>query len=535
MHDGNTYDWDYPYWWEEPVVPIHADQPLPEDRVHIVTDGFQYSFYFGLIGANYRYRLTAPCTLVHDTDSFVGSGYRDYDYFIWNLYDPDLGCIHFASGDHEDNGAYDTTDPRFVTHATPVHPDGCGSTPKSLWNDQRFYLYVTTTAPVTTAAYTDIWCRSEVEPNDLGSPWLADTTDLDVQALPTWIVPLETVRGVIDATAPFREGPSDIDLDLFAFAGEAGAPVVVDVWAAAAGSVAGPLTLTLFDPAGTQLDAAVSEDDPYLEVEALPVEGTYYLMIEEPADHVGGPDHFYALSLWTPQCRDDDGDGYGAPAHPHCTEVEEDCDDTDPDSNPAETADPLDSKDNDCDGQVDEDALVFGDLVITELSMSAPPPFEGLAWIEVYNNTAHSDGGAGARTLDLIGWYGKQSEGGRFTIDEHLLVAPGEVVVLGSTDDPDLNPGIAFDYVWDDTMFFVLESYSSGGVYLSSAGSWTNHEGGGDAVVCQWDHFGWPDNCGYRGSMALGGEYLGPGAESNNDWPAYWCIDSEPLPGGYYG
>jgi len=539
VHHGNTYDMHDPYWWGDPVVPLNGDQPLPGDRIHVVNDDFMLTFTAWAYGAIYRYRLTTPCTLVHDTDSFAGSGWRDYDYYTWGLQDDDPACIHWAIGNHEDNGAYETTDPRFVTHAIPVDPDGCGATPTSLWNDQWFYLYVTTPSPLSIDAYTDIWCRSEVEPNGIAAPWSADGTDPDVQGLPTWIVPLETVRGVIDVSAPFREGPGDVDQDLFAFAGEAGAPVMVDVWAAAAGSGAGPLTLTLFDPEGTEVASVDSQDDPYLEVEALPVDGTYTLLLEEEVLEAGGPDHFYALSLWTPQCRDGDGDGYGAPAHPHCAEAEEDCDDTDPNINPAQTADPIDLEDNDCDGQVDEDALVFGDLVINELSMSGFPPYEGVAFIEVANNTAYSDGGAGARTLDLIGWYGEQSEGKRFTIDEHLLVAPGELVVLGSTDDPDfIDAGFAFDYAWEAILFFVFEDDESpGGVYVSNAGSMTNHAGGGDAVVCQisqW-HFGWPEGCGYRGSMALGGEYLGPGAESNNDLAAYWCTDhADILPGGYY-
>jgi hypothetical protein len=60
-------------------------------------------------------------------------------------------------------------------------------------------------------------------------------------------------------------------------------------------------------------------------------------------------------------CIDDDMDGYGNPGNPECDNPEEDCDDLDPDVNPAGTEGPggdatcSDGKDNDCDGLTDED------------------------------------------------------------------------------------------------------------------------------------------------------------------------------------
>ena len=53
-------------------------------------------------------------------------------------------------------------------------------------------------------------------------------------------------------------------------------------------------------------------------------------------------------------CHDMDGDGYGAPSNPLCPFPEKDCDDTDPQIHPGASEECDDSKDNDCDGLIDE-------------------------------------------------------------------------------------------------------------------------------------------------------------------------------------
>lgn len=59
------------------------------------------------------------------------------------------------------------------------------------------------------------------------------------------------------------------------------------------------------------------------------------------------------------ECTDGDGDGYGDPASGNCSQLELDCDDTNPDVNPgadeAASGDPVcsDGIDNDCDGTID--------------------------------------------------------------------------------------------------------------------------------------------------------------------------------------
>jgi len=55
-----------------------------------------------------------------------------------------------------------------------------------------------------------------------------------------------------------------------------------------------------------------------------------------------------------PQCVDYDGDSYGDPGSATCPQVEQDCDDSDPDINPGET-EVCDGVDNNCVGGVDEE------------------------------------------------------------------------------------------------------------------------------------------------------------------------------------
>ncbi len=57
-------------------------------------------------------------------------------------------------------------------------------------------------------------------------------------------------------------------------------------------------------------------------------------------------------------CTDLDGDGFGDPASPDCTSPLLDCDDTDPQVNPAHAEVPGNGKDDDCDGQIDEPCFI---------------------------------------------------------------------------------------------------------------------------------------------------------------------------------
>ncbi|MBW1881223.1 MAG: hypothetical protein JRJ84_22950, partial [Deltaproteobacteria bacterium] len=510
------------------LVTVGGDLPLPGDRGHVVADAWG-PIWSETEAHTLRYHLATPCTVVHDTDTLAG---QDLWYGGWYFTHPGDCSVNWFKPDVF-NGAYASPDPRFVSHAAMVDPVGCDEEGYAVWNDGVYYLRVHSPSPAETTAYTDIGCRTEVEPNGAdGAPWSQDLTSLLVQNPPTVIIPLETVRGVIDAADPFHDDPGEADVDFFTFFAEEDDPVIIDVWAAEAGSGAGSLTVTLYDPTGS-LVAGTSSADPHLEVGPLSVGGTYYLAVEEPGDPQGAADHIYALSVWMPMCPDDDGDGYGSPIHPHCAESEEDCDDTDPNIHPA-APDLYDLVNEDCDRWVDEDALTFGDVVITEILVAGSPPWEALSWFEVYNNTADNPWGLGPRTIDLIGWSADYRDSGLFWVKEHLLFDPGEVLVFGTTHDPEHNPGIVFDYLWSDAEV-DLSPIAYGYLYFSDRKTFGADGGGGDRVAYDVEEFGWRSVLGVGATMSFGGEYYGAKAGGLNDWPEYWCDGVQALPGGLYG
>lgn len=65
-------------------------------------------------------------------------------------------------------------------------------------------------------------------------------------------------------------------------------------------------------------------------------------------------------------------------------------------------------------------------------------------WIELYNGTAAD--------VDLSGWTLRDdgAESHVITTDEPLVIAAGAYLVLGASADPNLNGGVAVDYVWSD-------------------------------------------------------------------------------------
>jgi cysteine-rich repeat protein len=85
--------------------------------------------------------------------------------------------------------------------------------------------------------------------------------------------------------------------------------------------------------------------------------------------------------------------------------------------------------------------LVVGDLVLTEVlhGPTAVPDADG-EWFEVYNATA--------QTIDLEGLEVANLAGQTFSVGTSLVVAPGELVVLGARLDPAVNGGVDVDYAW---------------------------------------------------------------------------------------
>lgn len=148
---------------------------------------------------------------------------------------------------------------------------------------------------------------------------------------------------------------------------------------------------------------------------------------------------------------DQDGDGATA-AEAGGT----DCDDFNPSSSPS-TSETEDLIDNDCDGIIDENFLSFGDILITEVMLNPVVVTDVYGeWIELYNNSTE--------IRDLKGFTVSADDGDSFTIDQNLLINPGEYVVLAPEGDSVANGGMGVDYVYDRDQFSLSDSGDS--VYL---------------------------------------------------------------------
>lgn len=171
---------------------------------------------------------------------------------------------------------------------------------------------------------------------------------------------------------------------------------------------------------------------------------------------------------------DCDGDGAPAPA---------DCDDTDAAVRPGQADDRADGLDDDCDGMKDEDLLVGGELVITEIAPQDP------AWIEVCSTTD--------RTIALDG----------------LTVAATETDLrLGTLD---LAPGacaaICASAIADCSLQADLQ-LAGGTDRLTLAA--------GDQVL---DALAWDDTWGWTPGRVLALDPAQLAADANNV-PSAWCV-----------
>ncbi|MFH1465213.1 MAG: MopE-related protein [Pseudomonadota bacterium] len=143
---------------------------------------------------------------------------------------------------------------------------------------------------------------------------------------------------------------------------------------------------------------------------------------------------------------DADSDGYTTCG----TETEEpDCDDTDSSVNPGAAEIEDDELDNDCDGMVDEGMWVAGDLAIVEVMTNplASSDYYG-EWFEVINTTDRSiflNGLVITSTVD--------EDYHQIVSDTLLGMAPGDVMVLGISEDETINGGVYVDYQYSDIIF----------------------------------------------------------------------------------
>ena len=189
----------------------------------------------------------------------------------------------------------------------------------------------------------------------------------------------------------------------------------------------------------------------------------------------------------------------------------DDCDDTDPDAY-AEGTETPDLADNDCDGLVDEDFIVEGDVLITELMVN--PSAVGDAkgeYIELFNN--------GADPINLVGWTVSDLDGNTFSIADDLVFEPGDFVVLGPNDDPATNGGVEIDY-----------AYSSGLLLNNGSDEQVVVELDGAVIASIAYDESWPVDAG--ASMGLDPSVTDVTGTGSVD---AWCAAETALPSGDLG
>lgn len=189
----------------------------------------------------------------------------------------------------------------------------------------------------------------------------------------------------------------------------------------------------------------------------------------------------------------------------------DDCDDEDAAISPDATDD-YDDFDTDCDGLLDEDEWVEGDLLVTEM-MADPSKVKDMygEWFEVYNTTS--------RDIDIYGWVFVDDSTETFTVSKTTVVPAGEYFVFGADDDVAINGGVTADYDYDRDAFRL--DGTKDGVSVSVEGRTI-----AEAIFKST----WETATGY--SMSLDPDHY-DFTEAQDG--AYWCLPSVSYGDGDYG
>jgi hypothetical protein len=199
---------------------------------------------------------------------------------------------------------------------------------------------------------------------------------------------------------------------------------------------------------------------------------------------------------------DADGDGVDAEGFGGT-----DCDDSDADVYPsAPEADDL--QDSDCDTLVDEDFLVAGDLVLSEVLVDPAASYDHYGqFVEVTN--------VSARVVDLSGWT-LVSDAGDLELATQAVLPAGDRLVLCVSDDRVVNGDLVCDGTWDGTTLASPDSLTlAAGVLTLDQVAWTPL---------------WPVDEG--SSMSLSPDSVEATA---NDDRAAWCSASSAMASGDLG
>ena len=199
---------------------------------------------------------------------------------------------------------------------------------------------------------------------------------------------------------------------------------------------------------------------------------------------------------------DADGDGYLA-----CGTAP-DCDDVNPAVHPG-VADPDDLVDNDCDGAIDEESWVQGEVMIAELMINPDAVSEAVGeWIEIVN--------VSDRDLVLNGLVFDTVDGaGMLVSDELIELRRYGTMVVGDSIDPLSNGGVDVEYAWTE---LEIDNSGAGSVSLLM----------GDVMV---DYVSWDssDASSYVGrARQLDPDYYDV---TSNDGVYGWCAAEDPWTG----
>jgi hypothetical protein len=201
------------------------------------------------------------------------------------------------------------------------------------------------------------------------------------------------------------------------------------------------------------------------------------------------------VPLFGQAAADQDGDGADAPEAGG-----DDCDDADPSVHPRDAEERRDLIDDDCDGLVDEDFVVAGDILVTEIMANPVAAADATGeWIELTNTADNA--------IDLFGWSLGADDGEAVVLDAHLVVEPGARLVLGASDALGDNGGVSVDHVYDRAAFTLSDAEDTIALYM------------GETVIADvgWSA-GWPMVEGR--ALSLDREFVELGYARQR---GYWC------------
>jgi hypothetical protein len=204
--------------------------------------------------------------------------------------------------------------------------------------------------------------------------------------------------------------------------------------------------------------------------------------------------------------------------HDGVTEADGDCNDADGTIHPGAEED-RNLLDDDCDGLVDEDFVLEGDVIVAEIMIDPAVCNDATGeWFELYNTSAF--------TIDLVGWVLSADDGDEVTISRSLVIPYGHRVVLGVSGDFANNGAVAVDYAYDRDTFDLADDTDS--IFLSVDGraifdlTWTSLWPKGASLNLD-PYFHHRIDASLKGSWCISVEPFGAGDHGTPGAHNEWC------------